>query len=175
VDHLVIRPGADEHAPFYSGYIARVPTGNILDAMQAQHSTLLDLLSGVSDEHAERAYAPGKWTLKEMVQHVVDSERVFSFRALWFARGDRAALPGFEQDDWIEPSAASDRRLPSIADEFRAVRESTVALFSGLPSSAWTRRGIASEREVSVRALAFIIVGHALHHEAILRERYLAR
>jgi hypothetical protein len=127
----------------------------------------------VPDARGHIAYAPGKWTLNESLQHVVDAERVFTYRALRIGRGDITPLPGFEQDDWVPLSGANNRRLSEIVDEFTAVRASTIALFGGLPSEAWDRRGTASGHPVSVRALAFKCAGHALHHEGIFREKYL--
>lgn len=167
------RPAPDEFAPYYERYIARVPDGGVVDALRAQGDSFRALLDSAADNRARYAYAPGKWTLAEVIQHVIDGERVFTYRALRIARGDTTPLPGFEQDDWIVPSEANTRALRSLRDEFATVRAATITLFTGLPAAAWARRGTASNNPVSVRALAFIAAGHAIHHETIIRERYL--
>lgn len=167
------RPASDEYAPYYNTYISKVRDGDILEILHEQSDAIRGLFARVPAERGLYAYAPGKWTLNEMLLHVVDGERVFSYRALRIARGDTTPLPGFEQDEWVPKSNANDRTLASIVDEFVTVRASTVALFAGLPAAAWDRRGTASGHGVSVRALAFKCAGHALHHEGIFRERYL--
>jgi hypothetical protein len=167
------RPASDEYAPHFDVYVARVRDGDILDILREQGEAMRGLLARVPPERGLFAYAPGKWTLSEMLQHVVDSERVFSYRALRIARGDTVSLHGFEQDDWVPLSGANGRPLASIVEEFVAVRAATIALFTGLPANAWNRRGTASGHGVSVRALAFKCAGHALHHEGIAREKYL--
>jgi hypothetical protein len=168
------RPASDEYAAYYESYISKVRDGDILDILREQGEALRGLFARVPAERGAYAYGPGKWTLSEMLLHVVDTERVFSYRALRIARGDTVALHGFEQNDWVPLSGADDRTLASIVDEFVAVRAATIALFTGLPPAAWDRRGTASGQPVSVRALAFKCAGHALHHEGIIRERYLA-
>jgi hypothetical protein len=168
------RPGADEYAPYYATYIGKVGDGDIIDILREQSEAIRGLFARVPAERNRYAYAPGKWTLAESLQHVTDAERVFSYRALRIARGDETPLPGFEQNDWVPVSGAHDRPLTALVDEFAAVRAATVALFAGLPADAWTRRGTASGHVVSVRALALMCAGHALHHEGIFRERYLA-
>jgi hypothetical protein len=167
------RPSSDEYAPYYHAYISRVGDGDIIDILREQGEALRGLFARVPAERGAFAYAPGKWTLSEMLLHVVDTERVFSYRALRIARGDTVPLHGFEQNDWVPLSGAADRSLASIVSEFATVRAATVALFTGLPAAAWDRRGSASGFTVSVRALAFKCAGHALHHEGIVREKYL--
>lgn len=167
------RPAADEYAPYYEKYISRVRDGEILDILSEQSDALRGLFARVDDDRGHFAYAPGKWTLNESLQHVVDTERVFTYRALRIARGDSTPLPGFEQDEWVPNSGAMARTLREIVNEFVTVRASTLALFGGLPNEAWDRRGTASGFPVSVRALAFKCAGHALHHEGIFREKYL--
>jgi uncharacterized damage-inducible protein DinB len=165
-------PGSDEYAPFYKDYIGRVPAGDIVVVLGEQIGETLRLLDGLTEAAADRAYAPGKWTIKDVVGHVIDSERVFSQRALRFARGDVRQLPGFEQDPYVLAGGFAARSLRDLTEELAAVRRATVLLFRGLPEEAWGRRGVASGHEVSVRALAHIIAGHELHHRAILTERY---
>ena len=167
------RPTPAEYAPYYEKYIAKVRDGEILEILAEQSDAIRGLFARVPEDRGHFAYAPGKWTLNESLQHVVDTERVFSYRALRIARGDATPLPGFEQNDWVPLSGAMARPLNAIVDEFVTVRAATVALFGGFPNEAWDRRGTASGFSVSVRALAFKCAGHALHHEGIFREKYL--
>ena len=132
------------------------------------------MLSGVSDEKARKAYGAGKWTLKEALLHMTDTERVFSYRLLRIARGDTTPLPGFEQDEWVPNSGANIRSVASLLLEYASVRAGTLQLMDSLEPSAWARRGTASDKPVSARALAYICAGHERHHQRILRERYLA-
>jgi hypothetical protein len=168
-----LRPAADEFAPYYAPYVAHVADGDILTILREQADAFRGLFARVPDEFRLYAYAEGKWTLSEVVQHINDTERVFAYRALRIARGDTLALPGFDQDAWVPESAANDRSLASLIEEFTAIRSASITLFAGLPASAWDRRGTASNNPVSVRGQAFILAGHALHHEGIIRERYL--
>jgi hypothetical protein len=129
-------------------------------------------LQALDDAAARHAYAPGRWTVKEVIGHIADTERVMAYRALRIARGDRTPLPGFEQDPYVAVAELNDRPLPELLAELAAVRAATVALFTGIPTAAWTRMGTASDAPCSVRALAYIIAGHELHHRALLHERY---
>lgn len=167
------RPASDEYAPYYETYVALVPAGDIVETLERQSADTLALLRSVPEDRAGSSYEPGKWSVKELVGHVVDSERVFSYRALRFARGDRTPLPGYEQDDYVRAAGFDARTLSSIAEEFARVRAATVALLRTFEEDAWARRGTANDKEVSVRALAHILAGHELHHINILRERYL--
>lgn len=170
---LTKRPTADEYAPYYEKYISKVRDGDIIDILREQGEAVRGLLARVRPERGHFAYAPGKWTLNEVLLHLCDTERVFTYRTLRIARGDTVALHGFEQNDWAPMSGANHRTLASIVEEFVAVRASTVSLFHGLPADSWTRRGTASNMPVTVRALAWKCAGHALHHEGIIREKYL--
>jgi hypothetical protein len=166
------RPAADEHHEYYGAYIAKAPGDDLFEALRLTADSLLALVDGVGDSQALHRYAPGKWSVKEVLNHVVDSERVFGYRALAFAREDRAPLPGFDETAWT-PAARSDRRpLAAIAGEFRAVRDATGWLFGSFDPDALVRRGEASECVFTVRALGWSIAGHTRHHETILRERY---
>lgn len=167
------RPTPDEYGAFYAGYVARVPEGDLTTILKAQVVETLALLDGVPEAVADRSYAPGKWTLKEVVGHMADTERVMGYRALCIARGDRTPLPGFEQDDYVAAAGFGKRRLDDLAAELGHLRAGTVSLLGGLEPGAWSRLGEASGHPVSVRALACIIAGHELHHYAVLRERYL--
>ena len=168
------RPEPSEHAPYYARYVDLVPDGPIVDLLRGQIRDTLDLIRGLPDSKADHAYAPGKWTIRQVVGHVADAERVFSYRALRFGRRDDTQLPGFEENDYAREGGFGARALRHLADELEAVRRATVLLFEGFDDGAWLRKGVASSNPVSVRALAYIIAGHERHHVKVLRERYLA-
>jgi hypothetical protein len=166
------RPEADEYAPFYGRYVTLVPTGDLVRVLDRQVARTATLLDGVPRERESYAYAHGKWTIREVVGHLADVERVMSYRALRIARDDATELPRFDEDDYVAAAGFDRRGLADLAAELRSVRRATVSLLAGLPPEAWTRRGWANGEPVSVRALACIIAGHELHHRAILEERY---
>ncbi len=168
------KPEANEYAPFYERYIALVPGDDALTALEAQRLHMMQMLSARSEREGNFRYGAGKWSVKEVVGHLADSERVFTYRAMRIARGDETPLPGFEQDDYVKNGGFGDRRLADLAEEFAAVRSGSITLFRSLSDAAWALRGVASDKEVSVRALAFITAGHELHHQRILEERYFA-
>jgi uncharacterized damage-inducible protein DinB len=167
------RPEKGDYALYYEKYIAIVPSGDFLEILEQQHREMAQLLSPLSDQQAEFRYAPGKWSIKEVLGHVTDAERIFSCRLLRIARGDQTPLPGFEQDGYIETGNFSARTLDSLLDEFSTVRQATTSLIRSLDDAAWQRRGVASQKEVTVTAVAFVIAGHERHHRLILEERYL--
>ena len=173
--HLSTRPEPDEYAPYYGRYIERVTNGDIgltLEATARETAALLH--SDMARERADHRYAEGKWSVKEVVGHMADAERIFAYRLLRFARADETPLPGFDENAYVPASGCATRTLEDLLDEFLAVRNATLALVRGVPEAAWTRRGVASDNVTSVRALAWIIAGHELHHRAILEQRYLA-
>ena len=172
IQTLAERPTESEFAPYYGKYIERVPDGDVVASLERGIGETLSALRAVPESRAGYRYAPGKWTLAEMMVHVADTERVMAYRLLRIARGDETPLPGFEQDDWVPRSGAAGRTLASIASELEAIRASTLALVRGLPADAWERRGTASGFVFSARALAWVIAGHERHHLALLRERY---
>jgi hypothetical protein len=167
------RPGGTEAAEYYFTYIDQVPDGDILATLVSQTSDTIALLRGISEDDSLKRYAPDKWTIREVVSHVNDTERAFAFRALWFARGFEDPLPSYDQNIAIATADANSRSLKSHIGEFVAVRSATQTLFANLPEHAWSRRGIASGNPFTVRAMAFITAGHVAHHVRILRERYL--
>lgn len=167
------RPAPSEYPEFYAGYVAQVPDGDVVEALIGGAEIAAALLLDVDDETADRAYAPGKWTLKEVLLHCADAERIFAYRALRIARGDATPLPGWDENAYTPESGAADRSLESIIDELESVREATVTLLQGLPESAWSRSGTANGRPVTVRAIAWMMAGHLLHHLAIIQDRYL--
>lgn len=171
-----LRPQPGEYAAYYERYISLVPDtegGNdVLATLESQRRQMLLLLSGRTEADGDLRYAPGKWSLKEVLGHVNDTERIMSYRALRFARGDMTPLAGFEQDDYVcnGPLGSS---LADLIEDYIAVRRATVSLFRNFDEAAWGRRGVASNNEVTVRALAYIIAGHELHHRRIVEEKYL--
>ena len=167
------RPQTGDYAPYYAGYIALVPDGDLLRNLETSIQEWKTMLGALSDEQANFRYQPSKWSIKETIGHVVDTERIFAYRALRIARDDQTPLPGFEQDDYVREGNFSARSLADLLDEFTAVRRSTVILLRSLPSSVWMRRGNANQKEVTVGAMAFIISGHERHHRSILEQRYL--
>jgi hypothetical protein len=169
---LRARPHTSEYAPFFQGYISAVPEGDVVALLRDGGRELVDAVSGLSEHRAGFRYADDKWTVREVVGHLIDAERIFGYRALRIARGDATPLPGFDENEYVRTAHSDERTIGSLAQEFAAVRESTVLLFQSLPADAWVRRGISNGKEISVRALAYIAAGHAWHHLRILRERY---
>ena len=167
-------PGRDEAAAYYFNYIGLVPAGDVRELLRAQTDETLAVLNDISDEVSLARYAPDKWSIREVVNHLNDTERLFTFRAFWFARGFESPLPSFEQDQANVAAAADRRSWGSLIEEFSAVRGATISFYDSLPDQAWLRRGVASGNPFSVRALAFLSIGHVTHHLRILGERYLA-
>ena len=168
------RPAADEHAPYYGRYLALVADGDLLRTLEHEGAAQIERIRAIPVELEEHRYASGKWSVRDMIGHVIDGERVFTYRALAFARGDANPLPGFEEEEWASTSNAGARSLAELCDDWEVVRDATVRLLRSLDGAALDRRGTASNAVVSVRALAWIIAGHAAHHLAVLEERYLS-
>ncbi len=166
-------PDRSEAAEYYFTYIDRVPPGDIRRVLDEQLASTLPLLRGISEEQSLHRYAPEKWSLREVVAHVNDSERVFVFRANWLAREFGDPLPSFDQNIAARAAQADDRPWSSHVDELQAIRAATLAFLRALPANAWDRRGTAGGNPFTVRALAYIVAGHLEHHMAIVRERYL--
>ena len=167
------RPASTEHAPYYERYTSLVPEGDIVSILTRQMEETLQLLRGIDETRAGYRYAPDKWSIKQLLGHLIDGERIFGYRALRFARNDQTPLSGFEQDDFVRGGNFDDRNFADLVAEFESVRQSTIHLFQPLSDEAWLRRGTANDDEVSVRALAFIMAGHVMHHVQILKSRYL--
>jgi hypothetical protein len=169
---LRARPDATEYAPFYAHYIAGVPDGDVVTLLRDEGRELTKTLAAIPESRGGFRYADGKWSVREVVGHLIDAERIFAYRAMRLARADATPLPAFDENAYV-PTAGSDARtIADLVDELRALRESTFRLFASFPEEAWTRRGVVSGKEVSVRALVYITAGHARHHLKILRERY---
>jgi hypothetical protein len=166
-------PERDEAVPYYFTYIDRVRTDDIVGFLREQLAATDSLFGEISEEKSLFRYAPEKWSIRQVLNHVTDTERTFAFRAMWFARGFTDPLPSFEQDIAAAGAAADECSWACHVEEFRAVRLATHALFLNMPSGAWLRAGVASGNRFTVRAIAFIMAGHFAHHAAILRDRYL--
>jgi hypothetical protein len=171
---IIPRPQPGEYAPYYERYISLVPGDDILSTLDQQRRDTMTALCGRDEQDGNFRYAPGKWTAKEVLGHVCDSERVFAYRALRFSRADATPLAGFEQDDYVRNGPFAQRTLADQVEDFIAVRRATLSLLRNLDEAAWMRRGMANKNEVTVRGLAYIIAGHELHHRRILEEKYFA-
>jgi hypothetical protein len=168
-----LHPGVDEYAPSFSDYVSRIGEDeDIVTVLSDQVDQLLAWLERVPDSRADFRYAPGKWSIKEVLGHLSDTERVFAYRALRIGRGDPTPLPSFDDQGYVGEQHAADRTLVELAQEWVNVRRATLALFRNFPASAWTRRGTASEQPASVRAMAYVIAGHVRHHLEVLEARY---
>ena len=175
-----LRPQAGEYAPYYEKYLtlvqssvqSSVQSNDILATLEEQRRQMLLLLSGRSEADGDLRYAPEKWSVKEVLGHINDTERVMSYRALRISRGDATPMEGFEQDDYVRNGPFARRPLSDLIEDYIAVRRATVSLFRNLDEAAWTRRGVANKNEVTVRALAYIIAGHEVHHRRTLEEKY---
>lgn len=168
----MVRPGPGEYAPFYETYVSKVQGGDVIAQLESQRLQTAQFFAASTERDGNFRYAPGKWSIKEVVGHLSDSERVFGYRAMRIGRGDQTALPGFEQEDYVKNGNFGEQSLADLVAEFGLVRAATLALLRSFNAEAWGRRGIASDNPVTVRALAFIIAGHELHHREILKERY---
>ena len=167
------RPGADEYAPSFADYVGRIAEDeDIVAVLVTQLDQILTRLGQIPQARGDYRYAPDKWSIKEIVGHLCDTERVFAYRALRIGRGDSTPLPSFDDQAYVAEVRAGDRTLAGLAAEWGDVRRATIALFANLPAPAWHRRGTASDQPISVRALAYIIAGHMRHHLQVLEERY---
>ena len=166
------RPGADEYFNYYESYIRLVPGDDAMPTLERHVEGWLPALRRITETQALHRYAPGKWSVKEVLGHLCDGERVFCYRALRFARADETPLPGFDENAWVPPSACDRRPIGEIVEEFAAIRAASVAMFRSFDGEMLARRGKANDKSISVRALAWIIAGHPMHHQTGLRERY---
>lgn len=167
------RPEPNEAHHYYSRYIDLVPSDDVIHALETQLGETVAFLGGISEEQSRHRYEPDKWSIRQLLNHVNDTERIFLFRALWFARGFPSSLPGYDQDIGVAGSGADEVSWADQVEEFRSIRLASLALLKNLPSEAWLRRGIANDSPATVRALAYILAGHVAHHTEILRTRYL--
>lgn len=167
------RPESNEYNEYYAGYVALVTEDDILEALYGQIDEIKDLLKSIPEEKGDHAYEEGKWTIKQVVGHLIDTERVFSYRALRFSKGDETVLPGYDQDIFVEKGGFNGRSLNGMRKELTSLRKANVIFFKNLPEGAAMLKGNANGNDVTVRALAYMMVGHVRHHLNILRERYL--
>ncbi len=170
---ILTRPDATEYAPYYGKYISLIPEGDLIKIMNEQFERTLATLRKISETQSLTRYEPGKWSIKEVVGHMIDTERIMSYRALRIGRGDETPIPGFEQDDYVRGANSEARPFQEIVEEFQAVRRATLALFSSFDEAALSRRGTASDLPVSARALTCIVAGHERHHINVLQTKYL--
>ncbi|HVN17372.1 MAG TPA: DinB family protein [Dongiaceae bacterium] len=168
----IARPEPGEYAAYYERYISLIPGTDILGTLEAQRREMLILLSGRDEKDGDLRYARDKWSVKEVLGHVCDTERIFAYRMLRISRADRTPIEGFEQDDYVRNGPFANRPLADLIEDYIAVRRATLTLLRNLDEQAWQRRGIANKNEVTVRALAYITAGHELHHRRILEEQY---
>ncbi len=168
----ISRPQPGEYAPYYDRYISLVPESDILTTLDSQRREMMLLLSGRSEADGDHRYAPEKWSVKEVLGHICDTERIFAYRALRISRGDRTPIEGFEQDDYVRNGPFGKHPIAEVIEDYISVRRATMTLFRNLDGEAWLRRGTANNNEVSVRAIAYTIAGHELHHRRILEQKY---
>lgn len=174
MSHAPRRPEPSEFPSAFAAYVGKVPELDPIPVLEGQPGELRSRLAGVAPDRETYRYAPGKWSVRELVGHVIDSERVFAFRALAFARGEQAPFPGFDEDEYARHAGSDSRTLADLTEELDVVRRSNVLLFRSLPGEAWSRVGIANGKPATVRALAFVMAGHLRHHVEVLETRYLA-
>jgi uncharacterized damage-inducible protein DinB len=168
------KPKSNEYPSYYSRYIDLIKSEDILSVLENQNQDMHDLLSRISEEAATFRYAPEKWSIKEVIGHVIDVERIFVYRALRIARGDKTPLPGFEEDDYVKNANFDSRTLIDLSDEFRSVRESTLTMFSSFEEKIYSREGTASGLKFTVRSIPFIIAGHEVHHRQVIKDKYMS-
>lgn len=166
------RPAPTEFVPYFTKYIELVPEGDVLDHLKRQVDETVAVVGGLTERDGDFRYAEGKWSIKEVVGHVCDTERIFVYRALCFARGESAGLPAFDENEYVRRANFSARSLQDLLSDLRTVRAATLSFLSGLDAEALTRRGMANQREYTVRAIAYIMAGHERHHTRIIAERY---
>ncbi len=173
--HLIrtSRPEPTEYAPFYGRYVGQVPNGDIVESLSTQLDATLRLLRALPEEKGGVRYAPGKWSVREVLGHLIDAERIFTYRALRFARADETALASFDENAFVANASFDERTMASLLDELEAVRRASILLFAAMNAAEWMRRGVASGNPMSVRAAAWVTAGHELHHLDILKSRYL--
>ena len=167
------KPEKSEYDPYYEKYISLVDESELMATLENQSDEIRTLTSKLGEHRGTFAYAEGKWTVKEVLSHLIDSERMFAYRIFRIARGDRTPIEGFEQEGYIENSHANERSFADLQEEFELLRRANMLFLRNLGEQDWTRVGVANNVEISVRALAYIMAGHIRHHAAILRERYL--
>lgn len=171
---MLQRPLESEYPPYYAAYIKLVPEGELLSILKESLVKTKELFESISEANEQFRYAPGKWSIKEVLGHMTDTEKIMSYRLLRFGRGDQTALAGFDEKLYVEGSHVNQLPMKSILDDFTATREATITLVQNMPEAAWAKKGFANNNQISTRALAYIIAGHTTHHRKIITDRYLA-
>ena len=166
------RPGTSDYAPAHAAYVALVPEDDVLSAMEQQSSAMQKVLSSLDEQKATYRYGEGKWSVKEVIGHIADAERIIGYRALAVARGEQQSLPGFDENEYVANASFDDWKIGDLAEQYALVRRANIVFFKNLRDEVWERRGLANNAPVSVRGLAYVIVGHERHHLQVLRERY---
>lgn len=167
------RPATGEYTPYYGQYIGLVPEGELTEILANQLEEMTRFLTSLTEEQAKHRYAEGKWSIKEVIGHIADTERVMAYRLLRIARGDQTPLPGFDQDLLMNGIAFDTYTIAELLEDYTAVRQASLTLLRGLPAEAWTRTGMVSDNPTTARAVAYVLAGHELHHLKIINERYL--
>lgn len=170
---MISFPDATEYNPYYTQYVQKLQGENVLEFLEKGLIEVNDLMASLTEEKLQSAYAEGKWTIKEVLQHIMDTERIFCYRALRFARNDKTELPGYEQDDYAPFSGANERNSMEMLREYNAIRQATITMFQGFSNEMLERVGVASGSNMSVRAIAHVVAGHENHHMSVIKERYL--
>lgn len=170
---IITPPDPTEYEGHFGNYVARAHTTDLLAGLQADNENFAAFVTSIPADKLDYRYADGKWTIREIITHLTDAERIFAYRALRFARNDKTALPGFEENDYVPESNAAGRTVTSLLAEYQAVRSATITLLESLTPDMLLRKGTASGKNLSVRALGYVILGHTLHHQQVIRERYL--
>lgn len=170
---MISRPLETEYATYYDKYVSKVPQGDLIEILSAQIARAESIFGDITEEKSKYRYAEGKWSIREVLGHILDTERIFAYRALRISRNDKTALPGFEQDDFVPYSNHENILLKDILEEFLLVRKANLKMFESFNDEMWTRIGTASGNPVSVRAIAYILAGHFIHHTAVIEEKYL--
>jgi hypothetical protein len=170
---MLVRPSSEEYATYYETYISLVPEGAVTDILAEQLEETTEFIAGLSEELANYRYAEGKWTVKEVIGHINDTERIMNYRLLRIARGDQTPLAGYDDEAYVAQASFSTLPFSLLLEDYAAVRRSTLTLLRGLPQEAWSREGVANNSKLTARALAYIIAGHELHHIRVIKERYL--
>ena len=167
------RPNKNDYKPYQEEYIKTVEGDNILKVLEVQLKTIPEFLSSIPEDKGLYSYSEGKWTIKELIEHMIDGERIFAYRALSIARGETQILPGFEQDDYVKEAHSNNRKLSELVDEFRKVREANLFLIKSFTEDDINKRGDVSDYQITVNAILYVMAGHANHHVNILKEKYL--
>jgi uncharacterized damage-inducible protein DinB len=170
---MLHRPTESEYPNYYQPYVKLVPDGELVQILQENLLAVVKLFKGISEEEALHRYAPGKWSVKEVLGHIIDTERIMSYRLMRVARGDQTPLAGFNETDYVQAAQTNSLSMEAILEDFKATRNASITLIQNTPAEAWTNKGNANGMEITTRAIAYIIAGHEMHHRKIVEERYL--